>query len=238
MALQLHQIREKQEGRPEPNGKSLDLVKSSGLESKEVFNTKFESRFVEVRHFKNDDYSAFLKCMKDNLDHMADYLGEGRFFKGFSDFEFSYLFKGYVANESPYEHFGGFYKDQCIAIAVLCPATSEYGVQFIYWVDKDHMGHGVATKMVNELTEHAFRLGYWNIECHTDATNLASQKVLEKNSFGLIEKYEAEPKALKDSGQMIAWIKFNPYSRNPFGPKRSALEILRPRTLLLNNRGY
>jgi RimJ/RimL family protein N-acetyltransferase len=235
MALQLHQIVEMQGGLAEPNGMSLDLEKSSGLESKVMFNTKFESRFVEVRHFKNVDYSAFLKFMKDNLDHMADYLGEGRFFKGFSDFEFSYLFKGYVANESPFEHFGGFYKDQCIAIAVLCPATSEYGVQFIYWVDKDHMGHGVATKMVNELTEHAFQLGFWNIECHTDATNLASQKVLEKNSFGLADKYSIEPRGLKDSGDMIAWIKFNPYGRNPLGPKRSALELLKPRIFQLND---
>ena len=203
-----------------------------------MFNTKFESRFVEVRHFKNDDYPSFLKCMKNNLDNMADYLGEGRFFKGFSDYEFAYLFKSYVANESPYEYFGGFFKEDCIGMIVLCPASSDYGIQLIYWIDKDHMGHGVATKMVNELIEHAFRLGYWNIECHTDATNIGSQKVLEKNNFGLADRYLSEPRGLKDSGEMILWIKFNPYSRNPFGPKRSALEILKPRTLFLNNRGF
>ena len=200
-----------------------------------MFNTKFENRFVEVRHFKPDDYPSFLKCMKVNLDHMADYLGEGRFFKGFSDFEFSSLFKGYVANVSPYEYFGGFYKDNCIGMVAMCPGYARYSAEFVYWVDKDHTGYGVATKMVSEVTEHAFRLGYWNIECHTDATNLGSQKVLEKNSFGLADKYSIEPRGLKDSGEMIAWIKFNPYSRNPFGPKTSALELLKPRTFHLND---
>jgi RimJ/RimL family protein N-acetyltransferase len=200
-----------------------------------VFNTKFENRFVEVRHFKADDYPSFLKCMKVNLDHMADYLGEGRFFKGFSDFEFSNLFKGYVANVSPYEYFGGFYKDNCIGMVAICPGYARFGAEFVYWVDKDHTGHGVATKMISEVTEHAFRLGYWNIECHTDATNLGSQKVLEKNGFGLADKYSIEPRGLKDSGEMIAWIKFNPYGRNPLGPKRSALELLKPRIFLLND---
>ncbi len=169
---------------------------------------------------------------------MADYLGEGRFFKGFSDFEFSYLFRGYVANESPYEYFGGFYKDHCIGMIIICPGNTTYGAELIYWVDKDHMGQGVATKMVNEVTEHAFRLGYWNIECHTDASNKGSQKVLEKNSYGFADEYVCEPRGLKDSGRMIAWVKFNPYSRNPFGPKRSALEMLKPRTFQLNNRGF
>jgi RimJ/RimL family protein N-acetyltransferase len=203
-----------------------------------MFNTKFESRFVEVRHFKKEDYPSFLECIKNNLDNMADYLGEGRFFKGFSDFEFSNLFRGYVANESPFEYFGGFYKDKCIGMVAMCPGYAKYGAEFIYWVDKDHMGQGVATKMVNELTEHAFRVGYWNIECHTDATNLGSQKVLEKNSFGLADRYLSEPRGLKDSGEMIAWIKFNPYSRNPFGPKKSALDLLRPRSFQLNNGGF
>ncbi len=203
-----------------------------------MFDTKFENRFVEVRHFKADDYPSFLKCMKVNLDHMADYLGEGRFFKGFSDFEFSNLFKGYVANVSPYEYFGGFYKDNCIGMVAICPGYARFGAEFVYWVDKDHTGHGVATKMISEVTEHVFRLGYWNIECHTDATNLGSQKVLEKNGFGLVDKYSIEPRGLKDSGEMIAWIKFNPYGRNPLGPKRSALELLKPRIFHLNDGGF
>lgn len=203
-----------------------------------MFNIKFESRFVEVRHFKKEDYPSFLKCIKNNLDNMADYLGEGRFFKGFSDFEFSYLFRGYVANESPYEYFGGFYKDNCIGMIVICPGNSQYGAELIYWVDKDYMGHGVATKMVKEVTEYAFQAGYWNIECHTDESNRGSQKVLERNSFGLADKYECDPRGLKDSGRMIAWVKFNPYSRNPFGPKRSALDLLRPRTIQFNVNGF
>ena len=203
-----------------------------------MFNTKFESRFVEVRHFRKEDYPSFLECIKNNLDNMADYLGEGRFFKGFSDLEFSYLFRGYVANVSPYEYFGGFYKDNCIGVAVICPGYAKYQAEFMYWVDKEHMGHGVATKMVNELIERAFRLGYWNVICHTDVTNLGSQKVLERNNFGLADRYLSEPRGLKDSGEMIAWIKFNPYSRNPFGPKRSALDLLKPRTFLLGDQGF
>lgn len=199
---------------------------------------KFESRFIEVRHFRSDDHDAFLECMKNNLDHIADYLAEGRFFKGFSDYEFSDLFKTYVGNASPYEYFGSFYREKCIGIVVICPSYETYGAELVYWVDKNHMGQGVATKMVGETLEHAFRLGYWSVECHTDASNVGSNKVLEKNNFGFREKFSCEPRGLKDSGQMIAWIKFNPYSRNPFGPKRSALDLLKPRTFQVNFRRF
>jgi RimJ/RimL family protein N-acetyltransferase len=203
-----------------------------------VFNTKFESRFVEIRHFRSEDFPSFLSLIKSNLDNMANYLGEGRFFKGFSDFEFRHLFRTYVANERPYEYFGGFYKDTCISMVVICPGYTSFSAELIYWVDKEHMGQGVATKMVNQATEHAFQLGYWHIECHTDASNIASQKVLEKNNFGFADKYSCEPRGLKDSGQMIAWVKFNPYGRNPFGPKRSALDLLKPRTIQFNTQGF
>ncbi len=199
-----------------------------------MFNTNFELRFVEIRHFMSEDYPTFLKCIKGNLDHIADYLGEGRFFKGFSDYEFLSLFKGYMANESPFEYFGAFYKDICIGMVMLCPGNSTHGAEVVYWVDSRHMNHGVATKMVGEISEHAFQLGYWSVECHTDISNIASQKVLEKNSFGLAEKYSIDPRGFKDSGQMIIWLRFNPYSRNPFGPKKSALDLLRTRTLHLS----
>ena len=203
-----------------------------------MFNTKFESRFVEVRRFKNEDYPTFLECIKNNLDNMADYLSDGRLFKGFTDIEFAHIFRMYTSKDGNYEYFGAFYKEKCIGMIILCPGYAKYGAEFIYWVDKNHMNKGVATKMVNEITEHAFRVGYWSIECHTDVTNLGSQKVLEKNNFGFADKYTSDPRGLKDSGEMIAWIKFNPYERKPYGPKRSALEILKTRTISLNTGRY
>jgi GNAT superfamily N-acetyltransferase len=203
-----------------------------------MFNTRLDIRHIEVRHFAKDDYPSFLKCIKRNLDSMANYLGEGRFFKGFSDVEFAHIFRGYVANEKPFEYFGVFYRNDCIGMGFMAPGAGTYAAEFIYWIDKDHMGLGVGTKLVRELTEHAFKIGYWSIEAHTDMTNIGSQKVLEHNGFGLAEKYSCEPKGLKDSGEMLFWIKFNPYERKPYGPKRTAIELLRPRSLYFGRKYF
>jgi hypothetical protein len=79
-----------------------------------------------------------------------------------------------------------------------------------------------------------------SIEKGYEITNMLylKGKHLAEGLRRIADKYECEPRGLKDSGRMIAWVKFNPYSRNPFGPKRSALEMLKPRTFQLNNRGF
>jgi hypothetical protein len=84
--------------------------------------------------------------------------------------------------------------------------------------------------MVNEVSEIQFRKGFWNIESHTDISNAASRKVMKKCGFVIADKYQAELHGSKSTGNMIAWIKYNPYPRSPFGPRRSPFDLLRPRT--------
>jgi [ribosomal protein S5]-alanine N-acetyltransferase len=56
-----------------------------------------------------------------------------------------------------------------------------------YWVDAQRNRRGLATRAVGELAEHAFgSLGLHRLEAGTLVDNVASQRVLEKNSFELI----------------------------------------------------
>jgi ribosomal-protein-alanine N-acetyltransferase len=53
-----------------------------------------------------------------------------------------------------------------------------------YFVDRGNAGHGLATRAVRDLVEHAFaNLELHRVEAGTAVANVASQRVLEHNRF-------------------------------------------------------
>ena len=184
-----------------------------------TLNKDLESQ-IDVRHFQLTDLDSLAKALNKNADHIADYLVDGKLYKAFTIYEYRVLIKQYVRNTDPYEYFGAFYKDQLIGSGVMCPGSGQFGIQLLYWVDKDFLQQGVATKLVNTISEHCFKAGYWHIEVQTDKSNVGSQRVLDKNGFVQMDDYKFEPSGLKDTGHMLVWYRFNPYERSPFGPKR------------------
>jgi RimJ/RimL family protein N-acetyltransferase len=65
-------------------------------------------------------------------------------------------------------------------------------VEIGYWLFVSARGHGVATRSVRQLTEHAAANGIWRIEAHVRIGNNASERVLERLGFereGIKRKY-------------------------------------------------
>lgn len=71
-----------------------------------------------------------------------------------------------------------------------------------YWIDKDHQGKGIVTKVTRALTEYAFMtLGVSTVEIRAAALNLRSRAVAERLKFELIERRKDEhplPKGIID----------------------------------------
>jgi [ribosomal protein S5]-alanine N-acetyltransferase len=68
-----------------------------------------------------------------------------------------------------------------------------------YWVAFEHNGRGFATGAVREIMTVAFReLGLHRIEAGTLLHNIASQRVLERNSF---ERFGVAPRYLNIAGR-------------------------------------
>lgn len=175
---------------------------------------------LEIRHFHLSDLEMLVRSLTKNSEHIAEYLGAGQSFDVFTLYDFKLLIRQYIKNSDPYEYFGTFYRGELVGMGMLSPGSFQFGAQLVYWVDKDHQHQGVATKIVDTLTEHCFKVGYWNVEVQTDQTNKGSQRVLEKCGFAHVDQYSCEPSSKKDSGLMYVWFKYNPYKRSPFGPKR------------------
>jgi RimJ/RimL family protein N-acetyltransferase len=92
--------------------------------------------------------------------------------------------------------------------------ADKYGCQLLYWVRGNCQGSGIATAVVEMLTENAF-LGpaFDYVEIHVDQSNVASSRVPEKLGFVIEETYEMQPMGTKGTGIMSVWVRTNPYSR-------------------------
>jgi RimJ/RimL family protein N-acetyltransferase len=65
-------------------------------------------------------------------------------------------------------------------------------VEVGYWLFITARGRGVATRAVQQMTEHALANGIWRIEAHVRIGNVASERVLERLGFereGVKRKY-------------------------------------------------
>ena len=65
-------------------------------------------------------------------------------------------------------------------------------VEVGYWLFITARGRGVATRSVQQMTEHALANGIWRIEAHVRIGNTASERVLERLGFereGVKRKY-------------------------------------------------
>lgn len=56
-------------------------------------------------------------------------------------------------------------------------------VELGYWLFVRARGRGVATRVVRELSNHAFANGIWRVEAHVRVGNEASERVLERVGF-------------------------------------------------------
>ena len=65
-------------------------------------------------------------------------------------------------------------------------------VEVGYWLFVSARGRGVATRSVQQMTEHALANGIWRVEAHVRIGNTASERVLDRLGFereGVKRKY-------------------------------------------------
>jgi RimJ/RimL family protein N-acetyltransferase len=73
-------------------------------------------------------------------------------------------------------------------------------VEVGYWLFVTARGRGVATRSVQQMTEHAIANGIWRVEAHVRIGNAASERVLERLGF---EREGVKRKYLRHAGGRV-----------------------------------
>jgi RimJ/RimL family protein N-acetyltransferase len=186
---------------------------------------------LKVRKFKESDFVTFVLAARSNADSIVSFLRDGIRYREFSDLEFAISFNQYVYPITEYEYLGAFFGNELLGMIVLCPPSRVNGSQFVYWVDKNHRNMGIATKMVEVATNHAFSRGHWFVEAFIEDGNLASERIMEKLKFKAVFRYEQDDEEMGRLLKYTIWEKINPGQKSPFGPRRTGFDILKPRRL-------
>ena len=134
---------------------------------------------IKIRHLKLSD-KAELANNKKIWDNLRDYIP---FPYKESDAEF---FIDLTNKEDPKQTFGIEYKGKLSGVIGLVIQKDVYkkSAEIGYWIGEAFWGNGIATKVVELITEYGFdKLDLNRIYTGVFEYNLASMKVLEKNGY-------------------------------------------------------
>ena len=152
-----------------------------------------------------------LAC-KDTKKNLGDYLDWGIDAPSWSFKQHLMWISAAGAMKLPYKSNAVFWNDKLVGMFDMVEGADPYGVQLLYWVRGNYQQNGIATAVVEALTENAF-LGatFSYVEIHVDKANVGSGKVPEKLGFSIDETYLMPPMGTKGTGEMDVWVKYNPY---------------------------
>jgi RimJ/RimL family protein N-acetyltransferase len=154
-----------------------------------------------------------LAC-KDTKRNLGDYLDWGIDAPSWSFKQHLMWISAAESMKLPYKSNAVFWNDKLVGMFDMVEGADPYGVQLLYWVRGNYQGNGIATAVVEMLAENAF-LGpaFSYLEIHVDQANVGSRRVPEKLGFSIEENYQMSPMGTKGTGEMIVFVKQNPYSR-------------------------
>jgi RimJ/RimL family protein N-acetyltransferase len=175
---------------------------------------KIDVNDLVIAPAKKEAALEHMRACQDTKKNLGDYLDWGMDAPSWSMKQHLMWICAAEAMKLPYKSNAVFWKNKLVGMFDMVEGADSYGVQLLYWVRGNFQGNGIATAVVEMLTENAFLGSAWNyVEIHCDQLNVSSRKVPEKLGFSIDETYQMPPMGARGSGEMEVWVKYNPYSR-------------------------
>ena len=142
---------------------------------------------TEVRLLRAEDADSLYDVTIRNREHLAPWMS---WLDGVIDVSDTYAFLR-NAEKQAYEHTAftaGIWRHGTLigAIDLHQIDWSNGNARAGYWLDKEHMGHGIMTRAVHLLVEYAFEaLDLHRVEIHAATENHRSRRIAERLGFTL-----------------------------------------------------
>jgi RimJ/RimL family protein N-acetyltransferase len=170
---------------------------------------RFERDATVLRRFTIDDAPAIAGLVRDNLDHLADWMpwaDEKSTQVSFQRQRLESVLAGYATDDGLWEYgvcdATGTLVGNC-GLVVRDDGRREIG----YWMAEDQTGRGHATRAAGMLTDAWRELrGEPRIEIRCDEANLASASVPRKLGYRLDRVIDHPIEAKAETGRMMIWV--------------------------------
>ena len=174
---------------------------------------RLETERLVIRCWNPEDAPLLKAAVDRNLEHLRRYMYWIAYEPTSVDAKYDLLrtFRGKFDLDQDYTY--GIFDPSETLVLGGCGLHRRAGPEALeigYWIDKDHVGQGLATEVAAKLTEAALAVdGIDRVEIHHRPENLASRRVPEKLGF----TFEGTRRRVNSDfpGQLLddsVWVKF------------------------------
>ena len=154
---------------------------------------------INLRKWNETDLDCLVKYA--NNQNIAKWMTNG--FPYPYNYEDGKAYLSMIANNNPVKVFAIVINDEAVGSVGIFPQADvhEKNAETGYWLAEKYWGKGIMAKAVKEIVDYGFRtFDIVRIFAHPFATNINSQRVLEKTGFVLEARLK---KALFKNGEFI-----------------------------------
>lgn len=175
--------------------------------SSRILPDRVDGERLTLRTWRHEDVAAIAGVVARNLDHLRPWMGwiaDEPLADATRAAQVARWEEGRLAGGDAV--YGIWLDDAVVGGSGLHRRRGPTGVEIGYWVDKDHVGRGIATETAALLTATALGMrGITFVEIHHDKANTRSRRVPERLGFVLVGEEVRAPRAPAEMGIDCAW---------------------------------
>ena len=154
---------------------------------------------------------ALIKAVWKSHMQLRGFIGWAKYSRSWDIKTVSSFIDDHINDPLPHQHFVFLIGEEIVGMGSLISCYTPFDAQIALWVTAGYQGRGIGKKMVETLTELAFRVwGYLILYYEHDANNEASKQLPPKCGFKFSHTRDLKKIAEQESGFWFSWYKYRP----------------------------
>jgi len=154
---------------------------------------------------------AMIKAVWKSHQSLRGFIGWAKYARSWNIEMVSRFIDDLINDPIPNQHFVFFLGDEIVGMGSLIGCYTPQDAQISLWTVSGYQGRGIGMRIVDTLTELAFRVwGYHILYYEHDARNETSKRLSQKCGFTFSHTRNFEKSAELESGLWFSWYKYRP----------------------------
>ena len=152
-----------------------------------------------------------IKAVWKSHQHLRGFIGWARYARSWDIKTVSRFIDDHINDPLPNQHFLFFIGDEIVGMGSLVRCYTPLDAQIALWTVSGYQGMGIGKKIVETLTDLAFRVwGFHVLYYEHDARNESSKRLPQKCGFEFSHSRDLDKSAERESGLWFSWKKARP----------------------------
>lgn len=157
------------------------------------------------------DKPAIMKALWSSHKDLREYFHWAMAVRSWNSKDMSKFIDQLIYDPLPNQHFAFFIGEEVVGVGSLVDCYTYEDKQIALWTNSKYHGMGIGTRIVDTLTDIAFRVwGFRILYYEHDSANDSSKRLPQKCGFLFSHTLEKRKSAMKETGLWYSWYKYRP----------------------------